>query len=70
MNRREIPVADAFGRERQLGVGISSDGRDILFVPPPGEAFLLAPAALPDLIDELLRLQTAAISTRTGRRRP
>jgi hypothetical protein len=63
-----FPVRDAMGRERQMTIELSDDGYDIAVLAPPGELSLVDPGQLPEIVEELLRLQTLAYARRTGRR--
>lgn len=62
-----VPVTDAFGRERTLGVRVADGGEQVLLTPPPGEAVLIQPGIVAELIDALREARAQAYAT-IGRR--
>lgn len=67
MTGRTIPVTDLFGRPRNLGVDLSENGRQVLITPPPGEAVLLKPGVVEQLIDALRDARSRAALDGYGR---
>jgi hypothetical protein len=62
-----VPVVDAFGRARLLGINLSDDDRHVLISTPPGEAVLIAPDTVEELVTALRELRAEAVS-RAARR--
>ena len=62
-----VPVVDAFGRARLLGVSLSDDDRHVLISTPPGEAVLISPDTVEELVTALRELRAEAVQRTTRR---
>lgn len=62
-----VPVVDAFGRARLLGVSLSDDDRHVLISTPPGEAVLISPDTVEELVTALRELRAESVSRTAGR---